>query len=170
MAALARVIWNSMVRCAGVAPDRKVTAAFARCVPTLRFEQLIVNVKSPLEAGEETVLTFLPSTKNATEAIDVPDTEAFARFATLHWDVRSFADPCRTGTAGAGPGVGAGAGAAGGAAGGARSAPAEGGAAVGSGSSPANAGVTASAMAARAMVRRSRARWNTATLRKSDIG
>src|SRR3954463_4182514 len=162
-----------MVRCAGVAPDRKVTAAFARCVPTLRFEQLIVNVKSPLEAGEEPVLTFSPSTKNATEAIDVPDTEAFARFATLHWDVRSFADPCRTGTAGAGPGVGAGAGAAGGAAGGAGggagAAPA-GGAAVGSGSSPANAGVTASAMAARAMVRRSRARWNTANLRKSDIG
>jgi hypothetical protein len=30
--------------------------------------------------------------------------------------------------------------------------------------------VTASAMAARAMVRRSRARWNTANLRKSDIG
>src|SRR3954452_20461567 len=108
MAALARVIWNSMVRCAGVAPDRKVTAAFARCVPTLRFEQLIVNVKSPLESGEETVLTFLPSTKNATDAIDVPDTEAFARFAGLHCEVRSLADPCTTGTAGAGAGVGAG--------------------------------------------------------------
>src|SRR3954452_20175426 len=155
MAALARVIWNSMVRCAGVAPDWKVTAAFARCVPTLRFEQLIVNVKSPLESGEETVLTFLPSTKNATDAIDVPDTEASARFAGLHCEVRSLADPCTTGTAGAGVGACAGA---------------AGGAAVGSGSSPANAGVTASAMAARAMVMRSRARWNTANLRKSDIG
>src|SRR3954451_5344989 len=151
MAALARVIWNSIVRCAGVAPDWKVTAAFARCVPTLRFEQLIVNVKSPLESAEETVLTFLPSTKNATDAIDVPDTEAFARFAGLHCEVRSLADPCTTGTAGAGAGVGAGAGAG-----------AAGGAAVGSGSSPANAGVTASANAARAMVVRSRVRRNTA--------
>ena len=145
------------MRCAGDAPDSKVTAAFARCVPTLRFEQLIVNVKSPLESGEETVLTFLPSTKNATEAIDVPDTEAFARFATVHWEVRSFAEPCTTGTDGSGAGAGAGAGAAGGAS-------------VGSGSSPANAGVTASAMAASAMVRRSSARRNTADLRESDIG
>ena len=79
--------------------------ALARCVPTLRCEQLIVNAKSPLESGEETVLTFLPSTKNATEAIDVPDTEAFARFATVHWEVRSFAEPCTTGTDGSGAGA-----------------------------------------------------------------
>jgi hypothetical protein len=62
LVAVDRVIWNISVLLVGVAPDSKDTAALARCVPELRRAQLIVNVNRPLESGEDTVLTFLPST------------------------------------------------------------------------------------------------------------
>jgi hypothetical protein len=38
------VIWNISVLLLGVAPDVKDTAALARCVPTVRCEQLVLNV------------------------------------------------------------------------------------------------------------------------------
>jgi hypothetical protein len=66
------VIWKTSVRFVGLTPLLKATAARARWVPKPRREQLIVNVKRPLSSGANTVLTFLPSTKNATDSICVP--------------------------------------------------------------------------------------------------